>query len=110
MKNRLVTSFYFYQRACWYLSVAVSEARKPLVLWNETALVTIFLSTVLGYKPPIFYILGVYVAMCIVGVIVGKVLVKTGVVAYNQKLNNKQSPELLEILDKVNKLLNDSGN
>jgi len=99
--------FYFYQRSVWYMQIAVGEIRKPLVLWNETALITIFLSSVLGYKPPILWIAGAYIGVSLVAIIVGKILVITGVVAYNARLSNQQSPELLEILKTVKEIKNE---
>lgn len=103
-------TFYLYQRAMWYLNIAVGEVRKPLILWNETALLTIFLSSVLGYKVPFLWILIVYILISVVGVGIGKLLVYWGIVAFNSKLGNQQSPELMSIHDKVNVLYKKYGN
>lgn len=96
-------AFYFYQRAMWYLGIAVGEVRKPLILWNEAALVAIMLSTVFGIKLGIVKIAILYVFVSICGIIVGKILVKYGVVAFNQRLGNQQNPELMEILKRLEK-------
>ena len=104
MLTKFKKVFYFYQSAMWYYQIAANEAKKPLTLWNETALITIFLSTVLGYKPPFLWILGIYLFISCIFIIIGKILVVTGVQAYNQRLGNRQSPELMEILERVRKL------
>lgn len=96
--------FYLYERSMFYLTQAVNEGRKPLILWNETALIMIFLSTVLGIKLPIALIVGLYLFVTLIGVIIGKILVVTGVVAYNTRLGNQNSPELMEILERLKKL------
>lgn len=109
MIERAKKGFYFYQRAMWYFQIALGEIRKPLALWNETALITIWLASVLGYRPPVMWIAGAYVTASICGIVIGKILVATGVVAYNAKLSNQQSPELLEILQRVKNIEQKNG-
>jgi hypothetical protein len=104
MNKKLKRAFYLYQKSMWFFGIAAAEARKPLTLWNETALITIFLSTVLGYKPPFLGILIVYIFLSLMAILIGRLLVKTGVVAFNARLGNQQSPELIEILDRIKKI------
>src|SRR3990167_3433131 len=84
---------YFYQRSCWYLNLAVSEAKKPLTLVNETILVATYLS-VTGNPPSFKLIVWTYLGMMVIGAIIGKIIVKTGIIKYTTKLSNNENNEL----------------
>ncbi len=100
--------FYFYQRAMWYFGVAVGEAKKPLVLWNETALATLLLEAA-GVHLTIGRIALAYVVLAVGAIIAGKLLVTWGIVVFNQSLINEQNAEIMEILERVKGLENRKG-
>jgi len=105
MRERLKKLFYLYQRSFWYLNFAADEANKPLRLWNETLLLLTFLA-VRGINVPGKWVILTYIAVIFIASVVGKVIVKLGIVKYNKRLGNSQNPELLEILDRVKNIEN----
>ena len=103
MKDKSKVLFYLYQRAVWYFNIAVGEVRKPLQLWNETALISLLLATI-GVKLHLWWIIIIYISGFVVLTIFGKILVYFGVVAYNTALGNTQNPELIEIQNLLKKI------
>jgi len=95
---------YFYQRVFWYVSQAKNEALKPLGFWNETVLILTFLSIRFNFNPAVTDILLAYLVALAVAAMAGKLLVMLGVVQYNNKIANKQNPELMLILKKIEEL------
>ena len=91
---------YFYQRANWYLNLAVGEAKKPLTLLNETILVATYL-TVNGKSPALSLIILSYLAIMVIGAIMGKVIQKTGIVKYTTQLSNNENEQFQEILQRL---------
>ena len=100
MKNLL----YFYQRTFWYLQQAKNELLKPLGFYNETLLILTFLSVRFDFNPSITQILLAYLVVLIIGSAVGNVIVRLGIVRYNTKITNHQNPELMLILEKLEKI------
>lgn len=92
--------FYLYQRSMWYFNIFVEEARKPLRLWNEVALLMILLSTA-NIHLTVVQIGTAYIVIGILATAGGKLLVEWGIVQFNQKLGNSQNPELQEILSRI---------
>lgn len=110
MKERIKSLVWLYQRGFWYIGLANGEIRKPLAYLNEILLLMTFL-TVRGIEVPIVGGVAAYIAILAVAALVGKILVNTGIVAYNQRIVNKQNPELMEIierLDDIERKLSDS--
>ena len=103
LKARLKRLWYLYQRAMWYVGVANSEIRKPLIFINDALILLTFLA-VIGIKSNVPIISSVYVGVLILASIVGKILVVIGVVAYQTKIQNKENPQLMEILERVKKI------
>ena len=95
---------YIYQRAFWYLGVAKNEVNKPLVFWNEAVLLLAWLSLRYDFNPPFLKIAMVYIFLLMVGTILGKIFTIIGIVRYNTRIANDQNPQLMEILEKMNKL------
>ena len=94
---------YFYQRFFWYVAQAKSEVLKPLGFWNETILILTFL-TVRGYNIGITQVLMAYIVVIVAAAAIGKVIVAMGVVRYNTKIANHQNSELMEILERINRI------
>lgn len=99
----LKRALYFYQRFFWYVAQAKNEGLKPLGFWNETLLILTFLS-VRGYEPTVPMILGGYTFLLILAVIIGKIIVVLGIVRYNNRINNHQNAELMEILNRLKEI------
>ncbi len=95
--------FYFYQRCFFYIGQAKNELLKPLGFWNETILILTFLA-VSGTRPSIFQIATGYIFILLAAATIGKILVASGIIKYNQKIANEQNPELMLILAKVEEL------
>ena len=93
--------FFVYETAMFYLGAAVGELRKPLVLSNEAGMILLLLATYLNFRPPLEVVVIVFIVINSIGIIAGRALKETGVIAYNAKLGNKQSPELMSILESV---------
>ena len=84
----------------WYMAQAKGEIIKPLQFWNETLLILTFLS-VKGINVKISWMIGIYLIVFIFIIIIGKIIVKIGMVSYTIKLGNSQNLELLEILERI---------
>lgn len=95
--------YYYYIRATWYMGIAKGEITKPLQFWNETLLILIYLKTI-GIEPSINWTIFVYCLIYLAFIVIGKILVLLRVVSLNNRLANSQNPEILYILEKVNKI------
>jgi len=62
----------------FYLTQAVGELRKPMILWNETAMILVLLATYLDFRPPIEMVIIVFIVVNLLGVVIGKILKKQG--------------------------------
>ena len=81
----------------FYVSQTGTELSKPLRFYSETMLLLALLA-IYGYKFTITQILGFYIFILFIAGIIGYMLVKIGVTAYNTKLSNEQNPELKKII------------
>jgi hypothetical protein len=87
----------------WYLGVSYTEAKKPLVFSSVIlpALTLIAVSGAhIGTKETIF----AFGLSTVIGVIFGKILVEWGVVSYNASMTNEQSPELMDIIERLKRI------
>lgn len=96
-------AFFKYQRSMWYLQQAKTEYDKPM------GLLLSFLSIITALKVYDVSFTGIelaigYAILALVGVVVGWILMWSGVTSYNNSLNNKQNKELLEILKQVQEI------
>ena len=87
----------------WYAGLAFAEVKKPLIFINEVALFGI-LAKLLGASINAWWIVGGYVILLVVAVGIGKFIVWSGIVAYNTRLGNQQNPELVSILNSIEKI------
>lgn len=94
---------YLYQRSFWYIAQAKNEALKPLGFWNESILLLTFLK-VSDVSPSFGQIVIAYIFVMLVGAVIGKIIVSTGIVRYNAKIANHQNDELMEILEAVGRI------
>lgn len=102
----LLTKWWFkYQRMFWYVGQSRSEISKPLGLYQEAALAILLLKSY-GFEFTITSAIVCYAAGIIVFALVGVFLERTGVIAYNIRLSNRQNPELIEILKRVKTIEN----
>lgn len=95
---------YFYQRMFWYIQNAKNELLKPLGFYNETLLILTFLSVRFDFNPGVQSIILAYLAALALLSVIGKIVVKVGVVDYNNTINNRQNPELMAILKSINEI------
>lgn len=100
------TAYYYYQRAMWYMGHAKGEITKPLQFWNETLLILTYLS-IQGTRIDTKWVLLAYIGVFLFVVFLGKMIVRMGVVNYNNRLSNSQNPELLEILASIKEIKQD---
>lgn len=94
---------YYYYRAMWHMSIAKGELNKPLQFSNETIWIATFLA-VKGIDVSILNVLIAYLVVFTAMIIIGKMLVKFGVIQYVNSLGNQQSPELMELLERVRRI------
>lgn len=94
---------FLYQRAMFYSGVALAEIGKPLQLRNE-AVYVVLLAAAYGFKIPIFTMAVAYIILFIILIIVGKIIIKIGMMRYNTTLGNYQNIELMSVVDKLNNL------
>lgn len=96
-KSKLRKGWNLYQRAWFYDNIFWTEVKKPLRLEdNLTRWLTLLgvYGLVFGFKE-----IGlIVISLVVVGIVGGKILVKTGVMKYNQKLGNEQNEELMEVV------------
>lgn len=97
---------YLYQRAFFYTLLAKNELLKPLGFWNETVLILTFLSVRFNFNPALTTILLTYLIFLALMSVAGKILVITGVPKYNTSINNRENPELLEVLERLKRVEN----
>ena len=103
--------FYWYQLCFWYIGMANGEIRKPLVFTNETLQLLTFLA-VIGIRTNIWYVVGVYVAIMVLMVVMGKLYVISGAPKYLARVSNQQNPEFMKILSELKEIkekLNEDG-
>ena len=104
LKEAAKDLLYLYQRVFFYLQQAKNEALKPLGFYNETLLILTFLAVRFDFNPSITQILGAYLVVLIAGSIAGNLIVRLGIVRYNTRITNQQNPELMLILEKLEKM------
>lgn len=93
-----------YLKFMWHHAQAYSLLTIPLNGLNVVISTFTFLAVAFGLKFPWYAYVSFFVVEIILVALTGIVLVKAGLVSYFQSLNNSQSPELLEILEKINEL------
>ncbi len=91
-----------YLRFMWHYSQAYTLLTIPLSGFSVAMSFFTFLAVAFGFKLPwwgyIIFFLVVLFSLATLGLL----MVKTGLVAFYQQLNNKQNPELMEIYRKAN--------
>lgn len=103
MKEKAKSLLWLYQRFFFYVNIAYAEAKKPLV-FSSVVIPLLTLLAVQGVNIGSWQSVLIYIGLTIASAGIGWVLVKMGVAAYNQKLANQQSPELIEILKMVKEI------
>ena len=89
----------------FYSGIALGEIGKPLQLRNETVYV-ILLASAYGVKLHFPAIALAYLAIFIMLVVIGKIIVKVGMVKYNNTIGNFQNPELMSIIERLDRIEN----
>ncbi len=105
IQPQIKKGFFWYQRVMWLGGQAYNEANKPLNFFHLTVPYMTYLA-VSGYKISTWTFVAVNLIIIVLAVIIGRLLEKYNVISYNQTLANKQSPELLEILEIVKRIEN----
>ena len=103
IRDILEPPLYLYQRTMWRIGQAKNELLKPLGFINEALLVLTYL-TIKGQKITVIDAIIAYLVVLIGLAIAGDLLLRFGIVKYNQKLANDENPHLLEILETVKKI------
>ena len=88
---------FFYERALYYSSLAYGEYGK-IGQFVRDALLIVTALAVRGYKPRKWQIVIAFIGVLVLSVIVGIVLVKLQVPQYNSTLSNSYNPQIQEIL------------
>jgi hypothetical protein len=105
MKELFKTLFFKYQKAFFYVNQFGAEISKPMRFYSESILLILFLASI-GLKAEWYMYVIMYIVILVIAAAIGYALTKTGVVAYNNELANKQNNELSEILDRVRSIEN----
>lgn len=95
--------FFKYQAASWYLQQSRNEAYK-LIGGIEIFMSLLTYFAVIGFKLNPWQAIALFSSLLVIAVIGGIILTRMGVVAYNNKLANKQNQELLTILNTVKRI------
>jgi len=103
MRDYLKKLYFWYQRLQFYAAQSESEYVKASRFLNTSLLLGIFAKQA-GFNITWKVIILFNLLMLIIAVVLGKFLVDLGVTRLNSRLNNQQSPELMQILTSVEKL------
>lgn len=95
------TIFFKYQAAMFYVSQTANEYNKILGFANNISVVVILLSTNFGIRLNFSQILMLYAGLMIACYLLGRFLVKVGVLEYMNQLNNKNNKEIREIHEDI---------
>lgn len=87
----------------WYASHSIAEYSKLGRFINEGMLIVTYL-TVKGYNITLPMIAVSYFVLMLLFVLGGKFLVWSGVVAYNQSLTSQVNPQIMEILERLERI------
>ena len=93
-----------WQRWMWLASLAKGEIYKPLLLLNETLLITTFCATVLGFRPNLKEILFTYLFLLLLFIIGGYLYLQSGAAKYNATISNEQNPQFMQMVRMVEDL------
>lgn len=103
MNKFLKALFFRYQKSMWYVAQFGAELGKPLRFWSETGMLVLILAT-FGFKMQWYQVLIGYGIILFTAVLMGWILTRMGVVAYNNQLSNKQNEDLQEILKRIKRI------
>lgn len=90
-----------YQKSFYHIGLAKSEALKPLVFFDYTISLLTFLAVWGNFRPSPSQIGISYLVVLVMALIIGRLLIKLGVVKYNNKIANEQNEEFMQILNKL---------
>ena len=94
-----------YQKGMWYMKQSFDEVSKPLRLFTEAGILLLLLSDS-GLHLSLWHKVIVFVVLNVIAMIIGRILVYTGIINYCNHLHNSVNPELLEILERVKRIEN----
>lgn len=95
--------WYWYQVAMWYLSLTAGEYGKIGRFVNEFLLLMTFL-TVRGIRITKKQAAIAYIAVVVIAVVVGIGIKNIGTVKIGNELNNKENPQMVEILERLKRI------
>lgn len=103
MNGFFLVVFFAYQRFMWFVLRAGEELGKPLRFYSEVALLVLLFER-FGFSLSWFWWVVLYFFVLVFAGFFGFLLQRFGVVAYNSRLSNRESPELMSVLERVKRI------